>query len=235
MFLTIADLMEIKGEVIYKTLAYRKAADSLNDLGRDVKEVWQEGKLTEIQGVGKAIADKIDELLTTGELEFFSRLTTEVPLSLAELIRVPDLGPKKVALFWKELGITNLAELEAAAQAGQLRELPGMGAKSEAKVLAGIAALARRTDRIPLGDAWPVAQELLTMLRKLPGVTAAEAAGSLRRMRATVGDLDLLTAAEDSGTCFVQTSIFMLLPRFRHYSLRTEDAIIGLGSVPVWS
>ena len=197
-FQTIADLLEIKGEVIYKILAYRKAADSLNNLGRDASEYWREDKLTEIPGVGKAIAEKIDELLTTGKLEFLEKLTAEVPSSLADLLQVPDLGPKKVALFWHELDITTLDELAEAARAGKLRGLPGMGEKSEAKVIAGIEALARRTTRIPLGRAWPAAQELLAFLRGTAGVEAAEAAGSLRRMRATVGDLDLLVAASDS-------------------------------------
>ncbi|MCK4900559.1 MAG: hypothetical protein KAS38_17390, partial [Anaerolineales bacterium] len=104
----IADLLEIKGEVIYKTLAYRRAAESINELPRDINDIWQEGKLTDIPGVGKAIAEKIDELLSTGRLEFWEKLTAEVPASLADLLQVPDLGPKKVALFWEELGITNL-------------------------------------------------------------------------------------------------------------------------------
>jgi DNA polymerase (family X) len=197
-FRLIGDLMEIKGEVIYKILAYRKAADSLTNLGRDVNEVWREGKLTDIPGVGKAIAEKIDELLTTGELEFLNKLTTEVPLSLADVLQVQGLGPKKVAVFWRELGITTLEELDEAARGGKLSQLPGMGAKSEAKIIAGIEALARRSGRTPLGIAWPFAQELLAMLRDLPGVSAAEAAGSLRRMRATVGDLDILAAAKDA-------------------------------------
>jgi DNA polymerase (family 10) len=198
-FTRIGDMLEIKGEVIYKILAYRKAADSLSNLGRDVNDYWREGKLTEIPGVGKAIAEKIDELLSTGKLEFLEKLKQEVPESLVEELQVPDLGSKKVALFWKELGVTNLAELEAAARAGKLRSLPGMGEKSEAKVLAGIEALGRRSARLPLGRAWPFAAELLEFLRGLPGVSAAEAAGSLRRMRSTVGDIDLLVAAHDSA------------------------------------
>ena len=198
-FQTIANLLEVKGEVIYKILAYRKAADSLNSLGQDVTEHWREGNLTKIPGVGKAIADKIDELLTTGRLEYLEELRAEVPDSLAKLLEVPDLGPKKIALFWQELGITTLEELEAAARSGKLRNLPGMGTKSEAKVIAGIESLARRTTRIPLGRAWPAAHEILAQLRQVPGVTAAEAGGSLRRMRATVGDLDLLAAANDSA------------------------------------
>ena len=198
-FQTIANLLEINGEVIYKILAYRKAADNLREYGGNVYTVWQEGKLTDIPGVGKAIAGKIDELFSTGNLEFLDKLSEEVPPSLAELLEVPDLGPKKVALFWKEIGITNLAELEAAARAGQLQTLPGMGQKSEAKILAGIESLSRRTTRTPLWKAWPVAEELLAKLKKIPGVEKAAAGGSLRRMRETVGDLDLLVAANDSS------------------------------------
>lgn len=197
-FSLIGNLLEVKGEVIYKILAYRKAADSLNALSRDVYDVWQEGKLTEIPGVGKAIAEKIDELLSTGHLKFLEKLEAEVPPSLVEVLQVPDVGPKKAALFWRQAGVTNMAELEAAARAGKLRDLPGMGEKSEAKVIAGIEAVSRRTDRMPLGMAWPFAQDLLESLRKIPGVQAAEAGGSLRRMRETVGDLDLLVAASDS-------------------------------------
>jgi len=198
-FQTIGNLLEIKGEVIYKILAYRKAADSLSVLSRGAYDYWQEGKLTEIDGVGKAIAEKIDELFTTGRLEFLDKLTAEVPASLADLLQVPDLGPKKIALFWRELGIIDLTGLEAAARAGKLRSLPGMGEKSEAKIIAGIESLSRRTTRTPLGKAWPAAQQMLDVLRTAPGVVAAEAAGSLRRMRETVGDIDLLVAAKDSA------------------------------------
>ena len=198
-FTLIADLLEIKGEVIYKILAYRKAAESLTDLSRDVKTIWEEGGLTSIPGVGKAIAEKIDELLRTGQLGFLNNLKTEVPESLAGLLQIPDLGPKKVKLFWQELGITTLAELEKAARNDQLATLPGMGEKSQAKVLAGIEALQRRqVGRTPLGDIWDFAQAQLNFLRGLPGVVAAEPAGSFRRMRETVGDLDILAAAEDS-------------------------------------
>jgi len=199
-FQTIANLLEIKGEVIYKILAYRKAADSLRDFRGNVYDVWQEDRLTDIPGVGKAISEKIDELYTTGNLEFLDKLSEEVPPSLAELLEVPDLGPKKIALFWKELGITDMAGLETAARAGELRALPGMGQKSEAKIIAGIEALSRRTSRTPLWKAWPYAEQLLARLREIPGVKKAAAGGSLRRMRETVGDLDLLVAAEDSSS-----------------------------------
>jgi DNA polymerase (family X) len=198
-FTLIADLLEIKGEIVYKTLAYRKAADSLLSLGRDAKEYWKEGKLEDIPGVGKAIAEKIDELLSTGKLEFLQKLEAEIPPGLAGWIQVPGLGPKKVALIWKELGITKLADLEKAAREGKLRGLPGMGEKSETQIITGIESLGRRSGRIPLGRAWPLAQKTLALLKQVEGVTAAEPAGSLRRMRATVGDLDILVAAKDSA------------------------------------
>ena len=198
-FTLIANLLEIKGEVIYVTLAYRKASESLLSLGQDVNIYWKESRLREIPGVGKAIADKIDELLRTGQLQFLENLKQEVPPELAAWLQVPGLGPKKVALIWKQLGITSLTQLGEAAQTGKLRNLPGMGEKSEAQILVGIESLARRSGRIPLGRAYPLAQEIIATLMKIPGVTAASPAGSLRRMRATVGDLDILAAARESS------------------------------------
>ena len=197
-FNLIGNLCEIKGEVIYVILAYRKAAENLISLGREASEYWKEGKLREIPAVGKAIAEKIDELLRTGKLEFLEKLKEEIPESLAGWLQVPGLGPKKIALIWKTLNITSLSELETAAKNGQLRGLPGMGAKSESAILEGIASLARRSGRLPLGRAYPRAQEIIAVLKGVKGVVAAEPAGSLRRMRSTVGDLDILVAAKDS-------------------------------------
>lgn len=198
-FTLIANLVEIKGEVIYVILAYRKAAESLASLPREASEYWKEGKLREIPGVGKATAEKIDELFSTGKLGFLERLKEEVPESLATWLQVPGLGPKKVAAIWKALDITTLPDLEAAAKEGKLRGLPGMGAKSEAAILEGIASLARRSGRIPLGRAYPLAQEIIRTLKGVEGVVTAEPAGSLRRMRSTVGDLDILVAAKESA------------------------------------
>lgn len=198
-FTLIANLLEIKGEIIYKTLAYRKAAESLDTLGREASEYWKEGKLADIPGVGKAIAEKIDELLNTGKLEFLEKLKKEVPESLAGWLQVPSLGPKKIALIWKTLNITTLPELEAAAKAGKLKDLPGMGAKSETAILEGIASLARRSGRLPLGKAYPLVQEIVKVLKGVKGVVDVQPAGSLRRMRSTVGDLDILVAAKDSS------------------------------------
>ena len=197
-FTLIADLLEIKGEIIYKTLAYRKAAESLMGLGRQASDYWKEGKLQDIPGVGKAIAEKIDELLATGKLGFLEKLKMEIPPELATWMPVPSLGPKKIAMIHKTLGIMTLAELEAAAKEGKLRDLPGMGAKSETAILEGITSLSRRSTRIPLGRAYPLALEIIVQLKKVKGVVQAHPAGSLRRMRPTIGDIDILVAAKDS-------------------------------------
>jgi DNA polymerase (family 10) len=195
-FTQIGDMMDILGENRFKVLAYRRAAENILNLGQDIRAYWQAGTLQEIPGIGPAIADKIDELLTTGRLEFYERLQDQVPAGVVSLLQIPDVGPKTAKLLWEELGLQSVAEVEAAARSGQLQALPGLGAKSEARILAGIQALHRRSDRIPLGTAWPVATFLLEGLKdNCPEVQAATVAGSLRRMRSTIGDIDLLASS----------------------------------------
>jgi DNA polymerase (family 10) len=223
---TIADYLEIKGEIIYKALAYRRAADNIVNLGRDISEVWREGKLRDIPGVGEALSKKLDELLSTRRLGYYEQLQEEIPSGVVELLAIPDVGPKTAKLLWERLGIASVAEAERAARQGQLRELPGLGAKSEAKILAGIQALHRRSDRIPLGTAWPVAQEILTTLeRDCPAVQRATVAGSLRRMKATIGDIDLLVASTEPETVM---EAFVSLPQVGEVSLRgsTKTSVI---------
>jgi DNA polymerase (family 10) len=196
-FARMADILDIQGENPHRIMAYRRAAENIAALSRPLEEIWRAGELDSIPGIGKTLAEKIDELMRTGRLEAYEKLRAQVPDGVVEMLQVPDVGPRKAALFWKTLGITSIAELEEAARAGKLRSLPGMGVRSEEKVLAGIEALKRRSGRIPLGTAWELARALLEPLRELPGVVQAAPAGSLRRMRETVGDLDLLVAAED--------------------------------------
>jgi len=194
-FTQIADLLEIKGEVIYKVLAYRRAAESISELGQDITQIHMDGQLQEIPGVGDAISDKIVELIESGKLTFFEELKSEVPPSLIDLLEIPGLGPKRVGQFWQELGITTMDELQKAAEDNNLRQLEGIGPKTEENILSGITSLKRRSGRTRLGNALPFAQEMLQWLRELPSVSAAEAGGSLRRRRETVGDLDLLAAS----------------------------------------
>lgn len=201
LFANIGDLLEIKGENRFKVLAYRKAAEQIAGLGQDLFNLWQSGEnLKNIEGIGQAIADKIDELFRTGKLEFWEKLIVELPESLVEVLAIPDVGPKLAKTMWQELGLTTVAEVKAAAEAGHLRRLPRMGEKSEARILASLEAMARRTTgRVHLGIAWPLAQRVLAELSRRPEVIKIEAAGSLRRMRETIGDLDILAATEGAG------------------------------------
>ena len=198
LFANIGDLLEIKGENRFKVLAYRKAADNIAHLGQDLYNLWQSGQnLKNIEGIGQAIADKTEELFNTGRLGFWEKLIAEVPESLVGVLAIPDVGPKLAQSMWQELGITTVAEVKAAAEQGKLQNLPRMGAKSEARILASIAALERRqTDRVHLGVAWPLAMAVINSLKGMPEVIKIEAAGSLRRMRETIGDLDFLVATK---------------------------------------
>lgn len=197
MFDEIADLLEIKGELIFKINAYRKVSESLMVLPENLREVMKQGKLQEVPGVGKAIFEKLEEILTTGKLTYLEKLEQEVPPSLIELLKVPDLGPKKVALFWKQAGITTLDELETAARAGKLSGLPGIGEKSEQRIIAGIESLNRQSKRLMLSEAWKIANKWMTFLRGLPGLEKVEAGGSLRRWKMTIGDIDLAGASNN--------------------------------------
>ncbi|MFN8482770.1 MAG: DNA polymerase/3'-5' exonuclease PolX [Anaerolineae bacterium] len=199
MFNTISDLLEIKGEDRYRVQAYRRAAQGVADYPGSVEALWREGKLEDIPGVGKILATKIDELLTTGTLDFYEKLRAEVPPSLIEVLRVPGVGPKRAQVLWKELGVTNLAELEAAAESGKLATLPGWGEKTAQNVLKGIQQARSLDDRVMLANALPIAQALVDALRQAPGVLDADMAGSLRRRKETVGDIDILCAAHDTA------------------------------------
>ena len=194
----VGDILEIMGENRFKVIAYRRAAENILSLGRDIRTYWQAGTLKEIPGVGEAIADKLDELLKTGRLAYYEKLLEQVPPGVISLLTIPDVGPKTAKLMWEMLGLQSVAEVEAAAHAGKLRDLPGLGSKSEAKILAGIELLHRRSDRIPLGAAWPVATDMVAGLQATcPEVLQAMVAGSLRRMQSTIGDIDLLASSRE--------------------------------------
>jgi DNA polymerase (family X) len=213
----IAALLDIKGEMVYKILAYRRAAENIMNLSRDINEIHREGKLGEIPGVGKALSEKIAELLTTGRLRYLDNLEEEIPAGVVDLLAIPDVGPKTAKMLWEQLGIASVAEAEEAARAGKLRKLKGLGEKSEAKILDGIQVLHRRTDRELLGNVWPVVQQLLDGLRAHPAVERADAAGSFRRRQSTIGDIDLLVAAVDAEAAL---GAFVGLPLVQVVDLR---------------
>lgn len=215
---TIGDILLIKGENRFRILAFQNAAESITNLGQDINAVYAAGELQSIPNVGKAIAADISQLLETGQIGYLEELKAEVPLGVVEMLQVPDMGPKKAARLWQELGITSLAELRAAAEAGKLRDLPGFGVKSEEKILRGIDLLAQRGEqRTPLGLARPAVLNLAESLRAaLPAgaIDQIEPAGSVRRWKETVGDLDLLATlgpGADAGAGAVMAA-FQTLP-----------------------
>ncbi len=192
----IANLKEIKGEGRFHYLAFRNAAEVVDSLGEDINDIAAAGKLTDLPGVGKGVAEVITQFLASGDSDLAAKLRDQVPISLIDLLGVEGLGPKKVARLWQELGIITLDELKAAAEAQKIRQLKGFGAKSEEKILKGIELLARRGDeRTPLGVARPAVLGLIADLKAtLPddAITDIEPAGSVRRWKETVGDLDIL-------------------------------------------
>jgi len=197
-FETVADLLQLKGENIHRVLAYRNAAQSMRELPRDIHAVAKDGKLTEIPFIGDTLAEKIEEMIATDRLTFLEKLEAEIPTSLVQVLRVNGVGPKKAMLFYKELGLKTVAEVEAAAREGKLRTLPGLGAKSEKNILDSIEALARRTERVRIDIAMTAAEAILAdLLENITGIVRADIAGSLRRGRSTIGDIDLLIASDD--------------------------------------
>ncbi len=197
----IATLKEIKGEGRFHFLAFRNAADLIENLPEDINDIAAEGKLTDLPGVGQGIAEVIEQFLASGDSELAKKLRSQVPITLVELTEVPGLGAKKVARLWQELGITTLEALKTAAENHQIRALKGFGAKTEENILKGIALLEqRRHARTPLGVARPAALKLIDALQQaLPEdtITAIEPAGSVRRWKETVGDLDILAITPD--------------------------------------
>jgi len=143
-FAAMADMLAIQGKNYHRIMAYRRAAENVATLGQPLEEVWRAGELESIPGVGKTLAAKIDELMRTGRLGAYEKLQAQVPGGVVEMLQVPDVGPKRAALFWKELGIASIGALEKAAREGRLRDLAGMGARSEERVLDGIEVLRRR-------------------------------------------------------------------------------------------
>jgi len=221
-FEDIADMLEIKGEDRFRVQAYRRAAQNILAEPEDIESLWEAGRLKDIAGVGEAIAKKIDELLRTGRLTYYEELRAEIPPGVAAMLQIPDVGPKTAKLLYEQLGITSVAALEEAARAGKLRGIKGLGAKTEANILRGIAALKHRSTRTLLATALPVAEDLLTELRRCPATLKADLAGSLRRRKPTIGDIDLLVATDDPATVI---DWFVKSPRIAEVQARGETKV----------
>jgi DNA polymerase (family 10) len=193
----IADLLDIKGEIFFKTRAYRVAAQTIEVLDEDIETVANENRLQDISGIGEALAKKIKEIVETGKLEYFERLKKEVPEGVLALLEIPGLGPKKVAALYKNLGIATIDALRKACVEGELRSLDGFGEITERNILRGIQLKEKTSGRVLLNVAYEDGMNYLEYLKTCDKIEQISIAGSLRRRKETIGDLDILAS---SGT-----------------------------------
>jgi len=195
LFYEVSELLRIKGEK-FKPQAYAKAAHAIETLREDIADVSRQGKLEEIPGVGTHLSAKIEEIITTGRLEYLENLQKELPAGVQELADLEGIGPKKALILNRELGITTRAGLEEAAKAGRIRDLPGFGELSEKNILRSIGAKGKSV-RFLLGEVLPVAQDIIRQLAALPQTRQVSLAGSIRRRKETIGDVDILATSPE--------------------------------------
>jgi DNA polymerase (family 10) len=195
---TIARILEVQDENPFKVRAYRNGARALESLPSDLKTLIEQKKLGEVPGIGKALEEKITQLVTTGKMDYYEELRKEVPAGVLEMLAIPSFGPKKARAVWKELGVDSLDGLRKAAEANKLAGLKGFGEKTEKKILEGIAFLQKNSGQYLLSDALPVARLLVEHLKAHPTVRRVSIAGSLRRWKEVVKDVDLLASSDDA-------------------------------------
>jgi DNA polymerase (family 10) len=231
-FQDIADLLELKGENPFKIRAYQRAVFSLEHLPQEVEELVGEGRLREVPGVGEAIAKKITELVTTGRLKYYEELKAEFPPGISALLEVPGIGPKTAMRLGKELDIKSLDELEAAIAEGKVASLPRLGEKTAENIRRHIQALRRKDRRIPIGEAMLAVDEIMAGLRGVPGLKNLTPAGSLRRFRETIGDIDLMGTADSAPGAI---KAFVGLPQVREVlaSGTTKASVVVAGGLQV--
>ncbi len=195
-FYKVAALLEIKGENPFRVRAYQKAAQTIESLATDIEEFARKYPLEKLPGIGKDLAGKIKEILNTGTLSLYEELKKEVPEKLLVLLEIPGLGPKKVKVLYEKLGIDTVEKLEEACKQHKLARLPGFGRKTEENILKGIKLFKSKTGRRPLGEVLPVAMEIVNFLKENSPLENISIAGSLRRMKETVKDIDILITSK---------------------------------------
>lgn len=221
----MADMLELKNDNPFRVKAYRKAAHTVYHLDEDLRDVYLRNAVGEIQGIGSKMQDQIEEMLETGSCHYFEQLRHEVPQGLLDMLSIPGLGHKTIRIISQELGIDNIEELAAAAEAGRIRKLPGMGAKTEYNILQGIDLLQQSREKIILGLAVPVAEEFSRHIRRAAGIIAVSPVGSVRRGKPLIGDIDILVAAEDFNQVRVQVASYSQLQDLKRAG---HDFIQGL-------
>jgi len=195
-FYEVADILDLQG-VTFKPNAYRRAARSIEQLDEDISRLSSEGRLQEIPGVGESVAKKIDEILSTGKLSYLDKLRAQIPQGLLDILRVPDVGPKTAMVLYKELGISDMEQLRTALDEHRLRGLKGFGEKTEERIRQGIGTLEAKGRRLYLDEAYPVASAYVEFLKSRESSELVSIAGSLRRGKETVGDIDILVGEDN--------------------------------------
>lgn len=208
-FRKISEILELKDENPFRIRAYLRAAQNIENLTEDI-QVLVEGKRLKIPGIGQDLAGKIEEIVKTGKLEFYEKLKKTIPLGLLEILNIPGVGPKKAKLLYDKLGIDSVPKLETAAKNHKLREIFGLKEKTEENILQGIAFLKQAEERILLSTAMAVAGEIINQLKKLKEIKQIFAAGSLRRRKETIRDIDILATASSSRKIM---DVFCSLPQ----------------------
>ena len=191
----IADYLEFADDT-FRVRAYRKAALVIDGLSEDIEQAWKENRLTELPGIGEGIAKKIDEFLKTGKLKYIDELKKKTPVDMEELGAIEGLGPKTILKLYRELSVKNTAELEKAARQGKIQQIKGLGPVVEQNILKNIEFARKTSERVPLGFALSSAEEAVRMLKTLKEVNRASIAGSARRMKETIGDVDILVTSK---------------------------------------
>ncbi len=225
-------LLEIKGEIVFKTRAYYKAAETILSLPEDIEAVRNEDRLTQIPGIGKTLAEKISQFLDTGRMKAYEELTKEIPEGLLEVVEIPSVGPKKAKLFFEQLKIKNPQDLSKAMEAGKLAGLPGIQEKTIENIRRGLKIVKEGQERMHLGTATQVAEEFIAALKKVPEVKDVVVAGSLRRGRETVGDIDLLVDSTDPAKVM---GILTSLPQVKSVNAHgeTKSSVLTQNNVQV--
>ncbi len=221
LFSSFASLLELSGANAFRVIAFQRVARVLEDHTIDVKQAYDNGTLEDIDGIGDSSRDIIREFISTGHTHEYDELLASIPAGLLPMLQIPGLGPKTVRLLWHERGITSIEQLSQAIDTGKLAGLKGIGEKKIASIKQGIAFRAQAGERKGLVEALPIAHSLVEQVRKLPQVKHAEIAGSLRRWRETVGDVDLLCAVDDADDGEAVSAAFVAFPEV--------DRILGQG------
>lgn len=213
LFRTLAAIMEIRGEPVFKAIAFSKVSRILGDMTIDIRQALEDGSIDRIEGIGPSSRRIIEEYVKTGRSSDFEQAAASVPAGLIPMLQIPGLGPKTIALFWKQRNITSIDELIRAIDSGELAGLKGIGEKKLQAIRQGIEMRAQASQRMGIGQALPIAQELLEQVRQFKQVKQAEIAGSLRRWKETIGDVDLVCCLKPKARGSEVTAAFVRLPQ----------------------